>query len=150
IHSIKRQINAHRGAGDIAVAGHNVKLGRGGIREVEFFAQTQQLIFGGRDPSLRPRGTCDALRALARAGRTPLEVAEDMIESYRFLRIVEHRLQMVDDQQTHTLPESDLELEAFARFAGYEGAEEFADALLFHLRRVEDHYGRLFEEAPSL
>jgi len=150
IHSIKRQINAHRGGGEIAVAGHNVKLGRGGIREIEFFAQTQQLIFGGRDPGLRRRGTCDALRALARAGRTPPEVSAELIESYGFLRMVEHRLQMIDDQQTHALPEAPAELEVLARFAGYEGAEEFSDDLLFHLRRVEDHYGHLFEEAPSL
>ena len=150
IHSIKRQINAQRGGREIAVLGHNVKLGRGGIREVEFFAQTQQLIFGGREPSLRQRGTCDALRALAAAGRTPPEVCEELIDSYRFLRMVEHRLQMVDDQQTHTLPEAPAELEAFARFCGYEAGDEFAEELLFHLRRVEDHYGHLFEEAPSL
>jgi [glutamine synthetase] adenylyltransferase / [glutamine synthetase]-adenylyl-L-tyrosine phosphorylase len=150
IHSIKRQINAHRGGGEIAVAGHNVKLGRGGIREIEFFAQTQQLIFGGRDPGLRQRGTCDALRALARAGRTPTETADELIDSYRFLRMVEHRLQMIDDQQTHALPEAPAELEAVARFAGYEGTEAFSEALLFHLRRVEDHYGKLFAEAPSL
>jgi glutamate-ammonia-ligase adenylyltransferase len=150
IHSIKRQINAQRGGSEIAVLGHNVKLGRGGIREIEFFAQTQQLIFGGREPSLRQRGTCDALRALAAAGRTPPAVCAELIESYRFLRMVEHRLQMVDDQQTHALPESTAELEAFARFAGYEAGEAFADDLLFHLRRVEDHYGHLFEEAPSL
>ena len=150
IHSIKRQINAQRGGSAIAVAGHNVKLGRGGIREIEFFAQTQQLIFGGREPALRPRGTCDALRALAAAGRTPQEVCDEMIESYRFLRTVEHRLQMVDDQQTHTLPGTPDELEAFARFCGYPAADPFADDLLFHLRRVEDHYGHLFEEAPSL
>ncbi len=150
IHSIKRQINAHRGGSEIAVAGHNVKLGRGGIREIEFFAQTQQLIFGGRDPGLRQRGTCDALRALARAGRTPNEVSEELIESYRFLRTVEHRLQMIDDQQTHTLPDAPAELEALARFAGYPGTDAFAEDLLFHLRRVEDHYGHLFEEAPNL
>ncbi|MBL8665557.1 MAG: bifunctional [glutamine synthetase] adenylyltransferase/[glutamine synthetase]-adenylyl-L-tyrosine phosphorylase [Candidatus Odyssella sp.] len=150
IHSIKRQINAHRGGNAIAVLGHNVKLGRGGIREIEFFAQTQQLIFGGREPALRQRGTCDALRALAAAGRTPQAVCDELIDSYRFLRTVEHRLQMVDDQQTHTLPETDAELHAFARFCGYEGAEPFTRDLLFHLRRVEDHYGHLFEEAPSL
>ena len=150
IHSIKRQINAHRGGNEIAVLGHNVKLGRGGIREIEFFAQTQQLIFGGREPALRQRGTCDALRALAAAGRTPQTACDEMIESYRFLRAIEHRLQMVDDQQTHTLPGTAAELDAFARFCGYPAAEPFNRDLLFHLRRVEDHYGHLFEEAPSL
>ncbi len=67
IHSIKRQIHAHGGHGEIAVAGHNIKLGRGGIREIEFFAQTQQLILGGRNPSLRAPATLDALTALAAA-----------------------------------------------------------------------------------
>jgi glutamate-ammonia-ligase adenylyltransferase len=150
IHSIKRQINAQRGGSEIAVAGHNIKLGRGGIREIEFFAQTQQLIFGGREPALRQRGTCEALRALAGAGRTPPEVAEALIESYRFLRVIEHRLQMIDDQQTQTLPEAPGELEALARFAGYPDADAFSRALLLHLRRVEEYYGHLFEEAPSL
>ena len=69
IHSIKRQINAHRGGGQIAVEGHDIKIGRGGIREIEFFAQTQQLIWGGRMPQLRVRATCEALRSLADAGR---------------------------------------------------------------------------------
>ncbi len=73
IHSIKRQIHAHAGHGEIAVAGHNIKLGRGGIREIEFFAQTQQLILGGRHPDLRAPATLDALEALAarRASSTP-------------------------------------------------------------------------------
>jgi len=69
IHSIKRQIHAHKGGGRIAMAGHNIKLGRGGIREIEFFAQTQQLIWGGRLPTLRVSGTCDALGALAASRR---------------------------------------------------------------------------------
>src|SRR5207248_548649 len=68
IHSIKRQIQAHKGGGRIAVEGHDIKIGRGGIREVEFFAQTQQLIWGGRLRELRVGATCDALRALAAAG----------------------------------------------------------------------------------
>ena len=79
IHSIKRQIHAHAGHGEIAVAGHNIKLGRGGIREIEFFAQTQQLILGGRNPSLRAPATLDALEALARAGhRRRREAAADL------------------------------------------------------------------------
>jgi glutamate-ammonia-ligase adenylyltransferase len=150
IHSIKRQINAHRGGNAIAIPGHNIKLGRGGIREIEFFAQTQQLIFGGRDPRLRQRGTCAALAALAAAGRTGEAVASELIDSYRFLRVVEHRLQMIDDQQTQTLPERPAELEQVARFAGYADAGSFAVATLAHLRRVEQHYARLFADAPTL
>ena len=150
IHSIKRQIHAHKGGGQIAIAGHNVKLGRGGIREIEFFAQTQQLIWGGRHPELRSPRTIDALRALAAHGRINDETAEDMIEAYRFLRTVEHRLQMVDDQQTHELPRDEEALEAIAAFLGYSDTAAFAEALTTRLRTVEAHYAALFEEAPDL
>ena len=83
IHSIKRQIDAHRGGSAVKVLGHNVKLGRGGIREIEFFAQTQQLIFGGRNPSLRLRATCETLRALAAAGHVAPGAADRADRSLR-------------------------------------------------------------------
>ncbi|WP_095012280.1 bifunctional [glutamine synthetase] adenylyltransferase/[glutamine synthetase]-adenylyl-L-tyrosine phosphorylase [Tsuneonella mangrovi] len=85
--------------------GFNVKLGRGGIREIEFFAQTHQLIHGGRDPSLRLRGTRETLDALAGAGLIEASDARMLGENYDRLRRVEHRLQMVADQQTHVLPD---------------------------------------------
>ena len=150
VHSIKRQIHAHKGGGSIAVAGHNIKLGRGGIREVEFFAQTQQLIFGGREPDLRASETCPALHALAASGRIDQGAADELESCYRFLRDIEHRLQMVNDQQTQTLPDQGEELGAFARFAGYDDLASFEAALLHHLRLVESHYEALFEDAPSL
>ena len=150
IHSIKRQIHAHRGGQRIAVAGHNLKLGRGGIREIEFYAQTQQLIWGGREPGVRVRGTCEALRALVAGGHVRPEVAEQLIESYAVLRRVEHRLQMIDDQQTQVLPERPEKLEALAVFLGYPDATTFSAELTRHLRRVEEHYAHLFEEAPEL
>ena len=150
IHSIKRQIHAHKGAGRIAVEGHDIKIGRGGIREVEFFAQTQQLIWGGRLPRLRLRPTCEALRALAAAGRIDTAAAETLTEDYRFLRRVEHRLQMIDDQQTHRLPADRDGIAGFAAFLGYDGPDAFAEALRAHLASVERHYAELFEEAPSL
>jgi glutamate-ammonia-ligase adenylyltransferase len=150
IHSIKRQIDAHRGGGKVRVAGHNVKLGRGGIREIEFFAQTQQLIFGGRNPSLRLRGTVESLHALAAAGHVSRRATEELIEAYGFLRRVEHRLQMVDDRQTHQLPADEPGLAAIAAFLGYGTSEKFQKDLLQRLRCVEGHYARLFEEAPSL
>ena len=150
IHSIKRQIDAHRGGGTVKVLGHNVKLGRGGIREIEFFAQTQQLIFGGRNPSLRLRGTCETLRALAAAGHVSPQAAEELIEAYAFLRKVEHRLQMIDDRQTHSLPADEAGVAAVAIFLGYGNSMAFQIALLETLRCVEGHYARLFEEAPSL
>ncbi len=150
IHSIKRQINAHRGHHEIAVAGHNIKLGRGGIREIEFYAQTQQLIWGGRDPTLREAATCDALRALVQAGRTTAPAAEDLIAAYGFLRRLEHRLQMVADEQTHTLPADNAGLDAIACFMGYPARAPFAHALRDHLTCVETHYAALFEDAPDL
>jgi len=150
IHSIKRQIHAHKGGGRIAVLGHNIKLGRGGIREIEFFAQTQQLIWGGRLPALRVAGTCDALAILAASGRISPETAAQMTEAYRFLRRVEHRLQMIDDQQVHNLPSDAAGLGRLARFLGYPTTDAFTAELLHYLTTVEAHYAHLFEEAPAL
>jgi [glutamine synthetase] adenylyltransferase / [glutamine synthetase]-adenylyl-L-tyrosine phosphorylase len=150
IHSIKRQIHAHKGGAQIAVAGHNVKLGRGGIREIEFFAQTQQLIFGGREPDLRARMTRDALRALVKAARIDRATADDLIDAYARLRRIEHRLQMVEDAQTHSLPDSDAGLDAISTFLGYDDRETFGADLTAILKRVESHYADLFEEAEPL
>ena len=149
IHSIKRQIHSHAGHGRVAVAGHNIKLGRGGIREIEFFAQTQQLILGGRDRTLRERATLRALAALQARGHISREAEHDLAEAYRFLRLVEHRLQMIDDQQTHTLPKTPDGLDHVARFAGFEDTLSFEEALRTKLLQVQGHYARLFEsEAP--
>ncbi len=150
IHSIKRQINAQRGGGEVAILGHNVKLGRGGIREIEFFAQTQQLIYGGRAPALRRPRTVDALDALVETGRLESETANELAAAYRYLRRVEHRLQMVADQQTHQLPTDPKQLEALSAFLGYDDPEAFRQELLAQLRCVELHYAALFEEAPAL
>ncbi len=150
IHSIKRQIHAHRGGARIAVHGHDIKLGRGGIREIEFFAQTQQLIWGGREPRLRRTRTTEALSALAESGHIDTAAAEELSAAYRFLRRLEHRLQMVDDQQTHRLPDDEPGLARIAAFLGYDGAAAFRAALLATLGTVETYYAELFEEAPAL
>ena len=151
VHSIKRQIHAAKGGGDaIAVEGHNVKLGRGGIREIEFFVQTQQLIFGGRDPSLRCRSTLQGLKALAEAERIAPETAGDLDQAYRELRRVEHRLQMIEDKQTHSIPTKPEAVEDLAIFLGYDSREAFREALLKTLGCVERHYAELFEEEPDL
>jgi len=150
IHSIKRQINAHKGHRFVTVNGHDVKVGRGGIREVEFFAQTQQLIFGGRDSSVRVASTVAALRALVELGRIPASTADELTDAYRFLRVVEHRLQMVDDQQTQRLPETDEGIEHIAAFLGFADAESFRTTLIRHMRIVEDNYAELFEGQPPL
>jgi [glutamine synthetase] adenylyltransferase / [glutamine synthetase]-adenylyl-L-tyrosine phosphorylase len=147
IHEMKRQIHAYRGHGVVAIEGHNIKLGRGGIREIEFFVQTQQLIAGGRNPQLRSRETLATLRTLADGGWIDAATCADLEEAYRFLRTVEHRLQMVADEQTHTLPSRRDELDGFARFLGYHDRDALAQVLLRHLRAVESRYAGLFEHA---
>ncbi|MGH6896484.1 MAG: bifunctional [glutamine synthetase] adenylyltransferase/[glutamine synthetase]-adenylyl-L-tyrosine phosphorylase [Geminicoccaceae bacterium] len=150
IHSIKRQINAYRGHGELRVAGHDLKVGRGGIREIEFFVQTQQLILGGRFPELRVPGTCAALRALVAARWLAGATADQLIEAYRFLRGAEHRLQMVADRQTHRLPVRAEQLERFAAFMGYADTDDFTAAIRSRLERVERHYAALFESSIDL
>jgi glutamate-ammonia-ligase adenylyltransferase len=149
VRAMKRQINKFRGYGDISIEGHNVKLGRGGIREIEFFAQTQQLIAGGRNPGLRNRDTLTALDRLAHEGWIDAVVRDDMKAAYCFLRTVEHRLQMVNDEQTQTLPTERSELERFSRYLGYGSRDAFAKVLLGHLEKVQRHYARLFEAEPG-
>ncbi len=148
--SLKRQIHAVKGHGEIAIAGHNLKLGRGGIREIEFFVQTQQLIAGGRNPALRGRSTLAMLDALAAENWIEPAVAGELKEAYRFLRTLEHRIQMRLDQQTHELPSSETALEELARFAGFPSRDALANSLRATLERVQEHYNALFEDAGEL
>jgi glutamate-ammonia-ligase adenylyltransferase len=114
-HDMRLAIREHKGlGGPITLPGHNMKLGRGGIREIEFFTQTRQLIAGGRDESLRTRGTKEGLALLAAKDWVPAETADALRAHYTFHRTVEHRLQMVRDAQTHTLPQTP---EGMARIA---------------------------------
>lgn len=150
IHAMKRQIQTVKGHETIAVAGHNVKLGRGGIREIEFFVQTQQLVFGGRRPALRGPRTLEMLGELTSEGWITPKARDELAQSYRWLRTIEHRLQMRHDEQTQTLPKQAADLEAFARFCGYPSTAAFGKALTAHAKCVEGHYALLFEEGPSL
>jgi glutamate-ammonia-ligase adenylyltransferase len=150
IHAMKRRVHAHKGHGTIAVAGHDIKLGRGGIRDIEFFAQTQQLVAGGRHPELRTRGTIETLAELAQDGWIEPNAAEDLSKAYLFLRRVENRLQMIGDQQTHILPDEPEELRRVAALSGFSDADAFADAIVGELATVETHYGALFEKLPPL
>ena len=149
VHAMKRQINAYRGHGEIAVEGHNIKLGRGGIREIEFFVQTQQLIAGGRNPNLRDRDTLTTLDKLAEDRWIGADARDDMKAAYCFLRQVEHRLQMVNDEQTQALPAEREGVERFARFLGFADRDAFAKVLVGHLDKVQRYYARLFEKAPA-
>jgi len=149
VHDMKRQMQTFRGQTEIAVEGHNVKVGRGGIREIEFFAQTQQLIAGGRHPELRVRPTLAALDILASRDWITYQARDELTAAYEFLRRVEHRLQMIADEQTHTLPDEVEAVERFARFLGYDSRAAFAHDLLRHLNCVQGHYGKLFEGDPT-
>ena len=122
-HDIRLRIRDHYKTkkGDITLPKHNMKLGRGGIRDIEFFTQTHQIIFGGRDKGLRSKATVTSLQAIADKKWLPKVLVKDLIENYRFHRTIEHRLQMVNDAQTHELPNSD---QGFARLACLMGAEK--------------------------
>ncbi len=133
----------YKGTNEIG-PGYNLKHGRGGIREVEFFAQTHQLIHGGRDLSLRLRGTRAALDALAAAGRIDAEEARSLGEAYDRLRVVEHRLQMVNDQQTHALP-AGAALDAVARLDGLRNGAELIEDLRQVTGQVARAYDRLLD-----
>jgi glutamate-ammonia-ligase adenylyltransferase len=150
IHAIKRQIHVFKVDDRLVAKGAHLKLGRGGIREVEFYVQTQQLIHGGRDRTLRMAGTLQALEALKAAGRITPAAARDMAAGYETLRGLEHRVQMVGDEQTHTLPEADGPRRAVAALAGFKTLRGFDGAVGRLLARVNRRYGELFAEEEPL
>ncbi len=153
IHAMKRRINQHRSMGlpdgPAGLAGYDLKLGQGGIREIEFAAQTLQLVWGGRDPALRDPTTLGALRRLARAGHLPRRACAELTVAYRALRRAEHRLQMVADRQTHALPARPDELARFAIFMGCPDTDALARHLLTHMDRVRARYAEVFEAVPE-
>ena len=150
VQSLKRQIHAVKGHGDIAVRGHNIKLGRGGIREIEFFVQTQQLIAGGRNPALRGQKTLDMLDALADAKWIAKATAAEMGEAYKLLRRLEHRVQMVDDMQDQCIPEKRDAFENYVRFCGFIDQDTFSSVLRTTLETVQRHYQALFADSDEL
>ncbi|MBB5514860.1 glutamate-ammonia-ligase adenylyltransferase [Rubricella aquisinus] len=136
-HNMIRAIRSHKGlAGPITIPGHDMKLGRGGIREIEFFVQTRQLICGGRDTSLRGRETLQSLEALVRAGWLKPDVADTLAEAYRAHRQTEHLVQMMDDAQTHKLPTGDEGLARLAALAGWEDRAAYERELRNRLEAV--------------
>lgn len=125
----------------------NIKLGRGGIREIEFFIQALQLVFAGKNPALRLRNSLQALRALRDTRALSDADCTALSDAYRFLRTVEHRIQMVQELQTHSLPVGGEETRLLARRCGYlseDGAERFLQELESHRARVSAIYGDLF------
>ncbi len=141
-HDMRLRIRDHKGLGGrLEIPGHNMKLGRGGIREIEFFTQTRQLIAGGRDPGLRQRDTVGGLAALADKGWIPTDVASDLIGHYRQHRDIEHRIQMVNDAQAHSLPRDADGVALIAALLG----ESDADAWSVRLRGRLDHVHELTE-----
>jgi glutamate-ammonia-ligase adenylyltransferase len=150
IQAMKRQINIAKKVGDIRVEGHNVKLGRGGIREIEFFTQTQQLIAGGRDKSLRVKPTAHALAALADANWITPKAATELTQTYWYLRAVENRLQMLRDEQTHVMPATPDEVQIIGRLMGEPDLRLFETGYRAALERVASYYAELFTEGETL
>ncbi|PWB64333.1 MAG: bifunctional [glutamate--ammonia ligase]-adenylyl-L-tyrosine phosphorylase/[glutamate--ammonia-ligase] adenylyltransferase, partial [Deltaproteobacteria bacterium] len=151
IQEMKERINlaasrAHRGDRDL-------KLGAGGIREIEFFVHAHQLIYGGKNKALRVRGTLEALSALAQQGIVPAEERTALSEAYVFLRSLEHRIQVHQERQTHVLPHREEDLRRLARTMGLSGGEALLSELDRHTGNVRAIYGRLFrgtaEDVPS-
>ena len=161
LHDMKDQIDSYRNTGrrDLSelsdsmltssiaytwLLGHNIKLGQGGIREIEFIAQAKQLIWGGREHVLREKTTCGALKKLAIAGYLTYEEAHVLIEAYHLLREIEHRLQMQNDYQTHSLPEHETQFNSFAVFMNYPDGNAFAQHILPYMREVRRIFERNF------
>ncbi len=147
IRALSRRIRSHYEAGQRFGPGYDLKRGRGGIREIEFFAQIHQLIHGGREPALRAPATLDALAALRRAERIDPAEADALAEAYRLYRTIEHRLQMVEDRQTHSLPRDEAALDNVARLDARAGGAALLDTLGPHVERV----GRIYDalDAPE-
>ena len=145
IHEMKRRIDAGEAHGDRGLAGRNVKLGRGGIREIEFIAQTLELVWGGHEPALRIPATLKALRALAFSGHLDAPTARMLAQAYRRLRRIEHRLQMVADRQTHTLPETEAGLDSVATFMGEADPARFRRDLAAMMERVHAAFAGFFD-----
>src|SRR6185503_14382336 len=127
----------------------HVKLGPGGIREIEFIVQAIQLIRGGRDPELRVRPPLEALQVLARKNLLPPEAAAELAAAYTFLRNLEHRLQYLDDAQRHDLPEDQEDRSRVAQMCGFASWDDFYAQLRAHRGRVSHHFEEVFAEPEA-
>ena len=150
VSSILQQIHRVNRSGDFENPAFDLKLGRGGIREIEFFTQTQQLILGGRDKNLREPSTVKALQALVDANRISNNVGSDLASAYEFLRNVEHRVQMLDDEQTHSLSENQEKRARVAALCGYANLAELDTKVRNCREMVRTHISELFPQSGSL
>ncbi len=146
LRDVHRQIRAQGKRRDYAA---DVKLGPGGIREIEFIAQALQLVRGGREPALRVRGTQQALAAIGARGLLPGTTTAELQRAYVFLRNVEHRLQYRDDRQTQRIPSDPGEQDALARAAGFDSVPAFAAALERQRKAVATQFAALFGDRAS-
>jgi glutamate-ammonia-ligase adenylyltransferase len=147
IHSIKKLIHNYHKHGEITLSGQDVKLGPGGIREIEFYAQIFQLISGGKEPALRVAPTCRALDILEQTGKITPEDHKNLTESYIYYRTLEHRLQMINDDQTHVIPDSKEDIERISKFMGYQTVQKFEDVFLNHLNRTHHLFNDLLYDS---
>ncbi len=147
--SIKRQMHS-KTSEQITAYDHNIKTGRGGIREIEFLGHINQLIWGGRFPELRIRGAIPILEILTQKSIIKPSVCNSLSSAYTFLRTVEHRLQMIDDQQTHTLPDNEEDMDRLAVFLGYQSAATFVPIITRTLKSVHRYYNAAFRESTPL
>lgn len=152
IGAVSVQIRDHYAAGQKFGPGYDLKRGRGGIREAEFYAQMHQLIFGGREPTLRVPATRDALRELADAGRINTDKAKVLSDAYELYRVIEHRLQMVNDQQTHSLPDDESGMDRVARLHGLNRGADLLSLLGDRVEAVGAIYDELiaFDDSTAL
>ncbi len=147
---MREKIRHHKGlTGPIALEKHNIKLGKGGIREIEFFAQTRQIVSGGRDQDLRLRGTVPALRKLTEKGWLDASTTNELIQHYRHHREIEHRLQMINDAQTHSLPGSVDGMTRLANFCGEGDVGRFRKNLEERLAAVDNLCEPFYQHDPS-
>ncbi len=147
LRAMSRRIRSHYDGGQMFGPGYDLKRGRGGIREVEFFVQIHQLIHGGRDPALRVSDTLGGIAALAKAGWIDAHAATTLADAYRLFRTIEHRLQMVEDRQTHSLPHDLAALDSVAHLHGLGGGEALLKRLSPHVEAIGALYDDL--DGPS-
>ena len=150
IHSIKRQIQGDAVVADLQAAGHDIKLGIGGIREIEFYAQVQQLILGGRNKNLRTSRTVDVLRLFGAGGYADPKIIAAMTNDYADLRNLEHRVQMHGDEQTHIWPNDKTHREQLACLSGYDGLASLENDMTAIFTRVHETYTKLFPGEEDL